>query len=63
MIPSVSQKSKVLRWVVEKVPFLRDIELFRTEIVDCRKDTIGAYKIAEATKPNYNEQSKLVKKT
>ena len=33
----LEEMSKILRWVVEKVPFLGDIERFRTEICDCRK--------------------------
>ena len=53
--------SKLLRWVVKKVAFLRDIEIFCTEFVGCRKDTLRAYKLGEATKPNYNEMLKLEK--
>ena len=41
-----------------KGPFLRDLERFRTELVDCRKDTLQAY--VEATKPIY-KLSKLEK--
>ena len=51
-----------MRWVVEKVRFLRDIEICRTEFVDCRKDTLRAYKLLEAHKQIYNELSKLEKK-
>ena len=52
-------KSKVLRWAVEKVPFLRDLERFRTELVEYRKDTLQAFKLVDAIKPNYSELSKL----
>ena len=48
-----------MRWVVEKVPFLREIKIYRTEIVNCRKDTLRAYKLAEARKRIYNELSML----
>ena len=41
----VEEKSKVLRWVVEKMPFLRDIESLRTGVFNCRKDTLRLYKI------------------
>ena len=47
----LEEKSKVLRCVVEKVPFLRDIDGFRTEVADCRQDTVRAYKLVEAAKP------------
>ena len=57
----LEEKSKVLRWLVEKVPFLRDIERFRKEFDESRKDPLRAYKLVEATKPNYNELSKLEK--
>ena len=58
---NLEEKSKILRWVVEKVPFLRDIERFRTELLDCRKNTIRAFQLVEATKPYYNELLKLEK--
>ena len=51
----LEEKSKVLRWVVEKVPFLRDIEGFRTEVVDCRKYKVRAYKLVEAPKPFFDD--------
>ena len=58
----LEEKSKVLRWVVEKVPFLRDIEGFRTEVINCRKDTVRAYKLVEAAKPIFNDLPKMEKK-
>ena len=36
----LEEKSKVLRWVVDKVPDLRDIEDCRAVVVDYRKDTL-----------------------
>ena len=36
---TLEEKSKVLRWVVEKEPCLRDNESLLTEVFDCRKDT------------------------
>ena len=57
----LEEKSKILQWVVEKVPFLQNIEIYCTDFIDCRKYTLRAYKLAEATKPNYNEVSKLEK--
>ena len=40
-------KSKVLRWVVYKVTFLRDIENYRTELFHCRKNRLPVYKLDE----------------
>ena len=40
----LEEKSEVLRWLVEKVPFLRDIERFCTKLVDCPKETLRANK-------------------
>ena len=48
-----------MRWVDEKVPFLRDIEGFRTEVIDCRKDTVRAYKLVGAAKPIFNDLPKM----
>ena len=39
----LQEKSKVLRWVVDKVLFLRAIESFRTECVGYWKDIFRAY--------------------
>ena len=58
----LEEKRKVLRCVVDKMPFLRDIEHFRTEIFACRKDTLWAYKLAEAHKQNLTELWSLEKK-
>ena len=51
----LEEKNKVLRCVVEKVPFFRDIDGFRTEVADYHKDTLRACTLVEATKPNFNE--------
>ena len=58
----LEEKSNVLRWVVEKVPFLRDIEGFRTEVIDCGKNTVRAYKLVKAAKPVFNDLPKMEKK-
>ena len=44
------------------MPFLRDLERFLTELVDCRKDTLKAYKLVQATKTSFEEPSDLEKK-
>ena len=41
----LEEKSTVLRWVVDKVPDLRDIEDCRAVVVDYRKDTLRGYKL------------------
>ena len=41
----LEEKSKVLRWVVDKVPDLRDIEDCCAVVVDYRKDTFRLYKL------------------
>ena len=38
----LEQKSKVWRVVVENVPFLWDTEIYRSELVDCRRETLRA---------------------
>ena len=58
----LEEMSKVLRWAVEKIPFHRDIEGFRQEVIDCRKDTVWAYKLVEAAKPIFNDLPKMEKK-
>ena len=47
----LEEKSKVLRWVVVKVPDLRDIEDFRAVVVDYRKDTLQVYNLMEGSVP------------
>ena len=44
------------------MPFLRDLERFLTELVDCRKDLLKAYKLVQATKTSFKEPSDLEKK-
>ena len=48
-------EEKVLRWVVDKVPDLRDIEDCRAVVVDYRKDTMRAYKLLGDSVPIENE--------
>ena len=54
--------SKVLRWVVDIVPFLGDVKSFRTKIVNCLKDEWRAYNTVKAVAPNLSEISKWEKK-
>ena len=58
----LEEKSKVLRWVVDKVPDLRDIEDCREVVVDYRKDTLRVYKLLEDSVSIENELLKLEKK-
>ena len=58
----LEEKSKILRWVVDKVPFLGDIESFCTEFVGYFEDIFLEYKTVEADNPIPNEQSSLEKK-
>ena len=57
----LEEKSKVLRWVVDKVPDLRDIEKCRAVVVDYRKKTLRAYKLLEDSVPIENELLNLKK--
>ena len=41
----LEEKSKVLRWVVDKIPDLRFLEDCRAVVVDYQKDTLRVYKI------------------
>ena len=58
---NLEEKSEVLRWVAEKVPFLQDIEIFRTEDSECRKDTLRHYTISKQKEYFYREAAKLEK--
>ena len=58
----LEEKSTVLRWVVDKVPDLRDIEDCRAVVGDYWKDTLRAYKLLEDSVPIGNELLKLEKK-
>ena len=58
----LEEKSKVLRWVVDKVPDLRDIQDCRAVVVDYRKDTLRWYNILEDSVPIESELLKLEKK-
>ena len=58
----IEEKSKVLRWVVDKVPDLQDTEDCRAVVVDYRKDTLRVYKLLEDSVPIMNELLKLEKK-
>ena len=58
----LEEKSKVLRWVVDKVPDLRDIEDCRAVVFDYRKDTLRGHKLLEDSVPIEKELLKLEKK-
>ena len=58
----LEEKTKVLRWLVGKVPDLRDNEDCRAVVVDYRKDTLREYKLLEYSVPIENEFLKLEKK-
>ena len=47
----LEEKSKMFRWVADKIPLLRDIELCCTDVADCRTDTIEVFKLMEASVP------------
>ena len=55
----LEEKSKVLRWVVDKVPFLRDIEMFRTKIFSHWKDKLRPNKSVKAAAPIFSELTNL----
>ena len=58
----LEERSKVFRWVVDKVPDLRDIEDCRSVVVDYQKDTLRVYKLLEDSVPIEDELLKLEKK-
>ena len=58
----LEEKSKDLRWVVDEVPFLRDIERLRTGFVGDCEDTSRAYKTVKATHQIEIELSSLEEK-
>ena len=58
----LEENSKNLRWVVDKVSFLRDIEKFRTEIVGFCEDTIRTHKTVKAAHSIQSEISSLEEK-
>ena len=58
----LEEKSKVLRWVVDKIPDHRDIEDCRAVVASYRKDTLRGYKFLEDSVPIGNELLKLGKK-
>ena len=60
--PILEEKGKVLRWVVDKIPDLQDIEDCRAVVVDYRKDTLRWYNILEDSVPIENELVELEKK-
>ena len=55
-------KGKVLRSVVDKVPFLRDIEVFRTDFTVFCEDTFRAYKTVKTPHPIFSELTNLENK-
>ena len=56
------KKSKVLRWVVDKVLFLRDIEMFRTDFSGNCEDTFQAYKTVKAAHSIFSKLTGLENK-
>ena len=58
----LEEKSKVLRWVVDKDPDIRDIEDCRAVVVDYRKDTLQGYKLLDDSVSIENQLLKLEKK-
>ena len=58
----LEEKSKVLRWVVDKVPDLQDIEDCRAVVVDYRKDTLRWYSMLEDSVPIESELVELEQK-
>ena len=52
----------ILGLVIDKMPSLQDIEIFGSEFVDCRKDTLRAYIVMDASNPVLNELSILEKR-
>ena len=58
----LEEKSKVLKSVVDKVPFLRDIEMFRTDFSGYCEDTLRAYKTVKVAHPIFSELTNLEKK-
>ena len=58
----LEEMSKVLRSVVDKVPFLRDIEMLRTEFSDYCQDTFRSYKTVNAAHPIFSELTNLENK-
>ena len=58
----LEEKSKVLRWVVDKIPFLRDTEMFRTDFSGNCEDTFRAYKTVKAAHPIFSKLTDLENK-
>ena len=58
----LEEKSKFLRWLVDKVPYLRDIEMFRTAFSGYCEDTFWAYKTVKTAQPIFNKLTILKNK-
>ena len=58
----LEEMKKVLRWVVDKVPDLRDIEDCRAVVVNYRKDTLRLYQLLEDSDQIGNELLELQEK-
>ena len=58
----LEEKSKDLRWIVDEVPFLRDIEKFRTEFIGYCEDTFWANKTVKFDRSIENKTSSLQEK-
>ena len=51
----LEEKSNVLPWIVDKVPFLRNLESCCTAVVDYRKAILRAYNLEEVAVNVFNE--------
>ena len=58
----LEEKSKVLRWVVDKVPIHRGIEMFHTKFFSHWKDIMRAYKSVKAAAIFFSEITNLENK-
>ena len=58
----LQDKSKVLRWVVDKVPFHLGIEMFHRKFFSHWKDLFQAYNSLKAAAINFSELTNLVNK-
>ena len=58
----LEEKSKVLRSVVDKVPVIRDTEMFRTYFSGYGEDTFRAYKTVKDAHPIFSELTNLENK-
>ena len=57
----LEEKGKYSRWVVDKVPFLRDIKHCCRDVANCRENKLRASKLVEAVASILIELSKMEK--